>query len=68
MKILFLSAQYPPETKGGGELSTHLIAQGLQQLGHDITVVTDGDRRGERKEKGRFCGYLHTFIVVIGGI
>ncbi len=41
MKILFLSAQYPPETKGGGELSTHLIAQGLVQIGHTVHVLTD---------------------------
>ncbi|HSX24555.1 MAG TPA: glycosyltransferase family 4 protein, partial [Candidatus Andersenbacteria bacterium] len=25
------------------ELSTHLIAQGLTKLGHEVTVVTDGD-------------------------
>lgn len=43
MKILFLSAQYPPDAKGGGELSTHLIAQGLQALGHEILVVADAD-------------------------
>lgn len=48
MKILFISAQYPPEAKGGGELSTHLIAQGLLQLGHEVLVVTDGDHK-ERK-------------------
>lgn len=48
MKILFISAQYPPEAKGGGELSTHLLAQGLIQLGHEVLVVTDGDHK-ERK-------------------
>jgi glycosyltransferase involved in cell wall biosynthesis len=43
MKILFISAQYPPESKGGGEISTHLIAQGLINLGHEVLVVTDGE-------------------------
>ena len=41
MKIAFLSALYPPATRGGGELSTHYIAQGLQHLGHDVTVITE---------------------------
>ena len=48
MKILFISAQYPPESKGGGEISTHIIAQGLISLGHDVLVVTDGEHK-ERK-------------------
>lgn len=43
MKLLFLTGHYPPQTKGGGEISTHLLAQGLVRLGHDVTVVTDGD-------------------------
>lgn len=49
MKILFISAQYPPEAKGGGELSTHIIAQGLQKLGHIVHVITDGEI-AERKD------------------
>lgn len=44
MKILFLSAQYPPDSKGGGEISTHLIARGLIALGHTVQVITSGDR------------------------
>lgn len=47
MKILFLSAQYPPEAKGGGELSTHIIAQGLQSIGHTVRVVTSGLKENE---------------------
>ncbi len=42
MKILFLSGHYPPATSGGGEISTHLIAQGLAAAGHDLHVVTEG--------------------------
>lgn len=44
MKLLFLSALYPPHTKGGGELSTHYIAQGLIQRDHDVTVITSGEK------------------------
>lgn len=40
MKIAFLSALYPPRTRGGGELSTHYIAQGLQARGHQVIVMT----------------------------
>lgn len=47
MKILFLSAQYPPEVKGGGELSTHIIAQGLTKLGHTVHVITSCDTQVE---------------------
>ncbi len=44
MRILFLSGHYPPDTKGGGELSTHYLAQGLRELGEDITVITASTR------------------------
>lgn len=52
MKILFLSAQYPPETKGGGELSTHIIAQGLKKLGHTVQVITSGLKEEESEVDG----------------
>lgn len=51
-KILFISAQYPPETKGGGEISTHIIAQGLQKRGHTVTVVTSGSTENIRHIDG----------------
>jgi len=47
MKILFLSGLYPPTTKGGGELSTHYIAQGLAARGHEVTVLAEGPQRVE---------------------
>lgn len=52
MKLLFLSAQYPPEVKGGGELSTHIIAQGLIKLGHTVRVVTSSTKEGEYEVNG----------------
>ena len=47
MKILFISAQYPPHTKGGGELSCHLVAKGLVERGHEVKVISEGVRREE---------------------
>src|SRR5690348_15132248 len=52
MNILFLSALYPPTTKGGGELSTHYIAQGLAALGHQVKVITTGPQRVESHING----------------
>jgi glycosyltransferase involved in cell wall biosynthesis len=42
MNILFLSSYYPPHTRGGGELSTHYIARGLQDADHTVSVITNG--------------------------
>lgn len=47
MRILFLSSLYPPHIKGGGEISTHYIAQGLLERGHDVEVITSGNKREE---------------------
>lgn len=52
MRILLLSGFYPPKTKGGGEISTHLIAQGLVALGHEVLVLTAGNRREEYEYQG----------------
>lgn len=52
MRILFLSGYYPPNTRGGGELSTHFIAQGLKQAGHEVEVVTEGKRPETREWDG----------------
>lgn len=41
MKIVFLSGLYPPYTKGGGEISTYLIAEGLKARGHEVKVITE---------------------------
>lgn len=48
MKLLFLSGFYPPLTKGGGELSTHYIAQALVKRGHMVRVITGGDTQEEQ--------------------
>ncbi len=45
MRILFLSAHYPPRTRGGAEISVHILAQGLRQQGHEVEVLTEGERQ-----------------------
>ncbi|MEX0650102.1 MAG: glycosyltransferase family 4 protein [Candidatus Andersenbacteria bacterium] len=52
MKLLFLSGHYPPNTSGGGEISTHLIARGLVQAGHEVHVVCEGMRREDTELEG----------------
>lgn len=44
MRVLFLSSWYPPVTRGGGEISTHLLARALVQRGQAVEVVTAGPR------------------------
>lgn len=45
MKIVFHSGLYPPHTKGGGEISTYLIAEGLKARGHEVQVITEKNSR-----------------------
>ncbi len=40
MKIAVLTARYPPDFIGGGELSTAAIAEGLAARGHTVQVFT----------------------------
>lgn len=42
MDILFLSARYPPDVLGGGEISTRLSAEGLVGAGARVTVLCGG--------------------------
>lgn len=41
MRIVFLSGLYPPASRGGGEISTYLIAEGLKARGHEVKVITE---------------------------
>lgn len=43
LKIVIVSAYFPPETKGGAEISTYLLAQGLAARGNSVSVITDGE-------------------------
>lgn len=43
MRILFINDLYPPYIKGGGEISTHLLAKGLAHIkGFEVKVLTMG--------------------------
>lgn len=42
MKILLLNALYHPRELGGAERSTRLLAEGLHDRGHDVTVACLG--------------------------
>lgn len=42
MRIAFLSARYPPDVLGGGEISTRLIAEALAAAGNEVTVLCGG--------------------------
>ena len=39
-KLCIIAAAYPPNIKGGGEKSTQLLANGLAELGNEVTVLT----------------------------
>ncbi|MEK7556804.1 MAG: glycosyltransferase family 4 protein [Patescibacteria group bacterium] len=40
MRVVFLSGLYPPRAKGGGEISTYLIAEELKKMAHQVQVIT----------------------------
>ncbi|MCL4294786.1 MAG: glycosyltransferase family 4 protein [Anaerolineae bacterium] len=39
MNILLITLAYPPNHVGGTEMSTHTLARGLQQAGHNVQVI-----------------------------
>jgi len=44
LRICLLSGEYPPHNTHGVARSTHMLAKGLAELGHEVHVVTRGDR------------------------
>jgi glycosyltransferase involved in cell wall biosynthesis len=50
--ICFISAWYPPQVRGGAELSTYYLAGALVERGQRVVVVTAGTTEGEREEEG----------------
>lgn len=56
LRLCLLSSSYPPTQYGGIARLTHLMAQGLFELGHTVHVVT----RAEREETTFYDGaYVH---------
>ena len=39
MTITFLTARYPPDVRGGGEISTAITAEALVRMGYPVTVL-----------------------------
>lgn len=44
MKIAIICSLYPPQIGGGAEISTSLLANGLSDNGHEVHVITQGER------------------------
>src|SRR3989338_408975 len=42
LKVVLVTAYFPPETKGGAEISTYLLARGLHEKGNEVSVITEG--------------------------
>lgn len=51
MHIAFLTARYPPDVIGGGEVSTRLLAEALAESGHTVTVLC-----GSLEERDEMAG------------
>jgi len=46
MKIILISALYPPYARGGAERVAEITARGLKDVGHDVLVITAGPQDG----------------------
>lgn len=52
MNVLLLSARYPPEVLGGGEISTGLLAEGLAAAGAHVSVLCGAQADSEELQHG----------------
>ncbi len=57
MRIVFVCEYYPPFVPGGAEVSTELLAQGLERAGHRITVVTPNYGSAPMENRGGVSVY-----------
>lgn len=44
MKILYINTLYPPHTGGGAEKTLQTLVQGMRSRGHEVFVLTTGQR------------------------
>lgn len=51
MNILLIAGYYPPDVKGGGEISTQVLAQILSDAGCNVTVLTCSDSESREMDK-----------------
>lgn len=61
LSIALLSVEYPPRSTHGVARSTHTLARGLAQLGHEVHVITRGDGHRVRVEDGVFVREVNGF-------
>lgn len=52
LKIAMLAGSYPPDIKGGGEISTKILAQILTHIGCKVEVLTCGSEESYTDEDG----------------
>lgn len=71
MNITVLSGLYPPHSRGGGEVSTSLIVDGLRAHGHQVTVITNKELPGltdkplfEHRHTRRLANKLKSFEAI----
>jgi len=63
LRVCLLSVGYPPGDTHGVSRSTHSLANGLKELGHEVHVVTAGERNRVVSQDGVYihevCGADH---------
>ena len=59
MKIMMLNSLYPPDSIGGAEYTTSLLAEGLVKKGHDVIVVRVGADDSSYEHNGVTVHVLH---------
>lgn len=52
MNLLIISAAFPPNTLGGAEISTQILAQALKGQGNKVNVLTIGDPPSMSEDDG----------------
>lgn len=52
MKILIISAAFPPYTVGGAEISTQILAKALKAAGNNVNVLTIGEQTSLSDDEG----------------
>lgn len=52
MRILRVAQKVYPETKGGGAYHVHAMSRDQAAMGHDVTVLTVGDRQQREQRDG----------------
>jgi glycosyltransferase involved in cell wall biosynthesis len=60
MKLVILAGYYPPDIKGGGEISTQVLAEALNKAGCSVDVLTCGREESEWTRNGVRVKRIHS--------